>query len=783
MTFLSNSGDEPAQPGATKNSCAVAGTSGQTLHRGEEGADQGVPLIVPVVFEAAIGASASPPVRLFLGTEPAQHRAERIFFYSLERVRDPLRRYEVYRMTGLPGFRQEGWRTGFTNYRFAIPDLAGRYGRAIYNDVDQLYTADPALLFDQPMGGNAYLALSTQDTAVMLIDCERMARYWSFNKACRESKKALHAQAAAVPGLWGALDPLWHARDIEYRPGQSRLLHYTTLHTQPWRPTPEQYSYHIHPFAEYFLGLEQAAEAAGYEIYTSARPSSAFAAACEQPWSPLPFNDLPSGLDADLDANTTNLLALVGSWDDGGVEGATVRWTFDELRRDDLPACDAVAASGLEHLPVEDVPWVLARLFERARRWIYVKTTLGPSISRFNGVSEWRLLLRRVALRYPGRCWQLDCADGEGRVHRFRADFPQRSAENGRLPSVWVLLGKHAGDNAQMTDIADALGWPYELKQPTADENSQAPAAPPWPDLVISAGRRTAPLARSICQRSGGLTRTVVLGRPRAPLGDFDLVLTTPQYGLPLRDNVVDMPAPFIAERQLDDAALEAWRQRFAELPRPWVALLVGGNSMPYRLDSAVAAELGHQASLAVAAQGGSLLLSTSPRTPADASQALLKAIDTPVFSYCFGSGDENPYGALLALADAFIVTGESVSMLTEACMMGRPVAVFPLPVRRHIKARLHYALERRLGLIDRAVGSRGTPRQQNRAARLYDELVAAGRIKRERRTEEVHLALGVSPLPQGLAHPPGLSPAQLANARARALAAIRALIEGERPL
>lgn len=783
MTFDSNSVNQPADPVTARDSCAVADASGQTFPCGKDGADRGVPLIVPVVFEAAVGAPVRPPVRLFLGTEPAQHRAERIFFYSLERVRDPLRRYEVYRMTGLPGFRQKGWRTGFTNYRFAIPDLAGRRGRAIYNDVDQVYTADPAPLFDQPMGGRAYLALSTRDTAVMLIDCERMAHCWTFSKACRESKKALHAQAATEPGLWGALDPLWHARDIEYRHGQSRLLHYTTLHLQPWRPTPEQYSYHIHPYAEYFLGLEQAADVAGYEIYTAACPSLGFAAACQQPRSPLPFTGLPGGLDADPQASPANRLALVGSWGDGGVDGTTLRWSFDQLRRDDLPACEAVAATGLEGLPVEDLPWVLARLFERAEKWVYIKVALGPQRQHGNSVAEWRLLLRRVALRYPGRCWQLDCSDGEGHVHRFRADFPQRCAEHGALPSVWVLLGKHAGDNAQMKDIAKALGWPYALKQATTDDGSQALVAPPWPDLVISAGRRTAPLARSICQRSGGSTRSVVVGRPRAPLGEFDLVLTTPQYSLPLRDNVVDMPAPFIAERALDDAALEAWRQRFAELPRPWVALLAGGNSMPYQLDAAVAAELGCQASSAVAAQFGSLLVSTSPRTSADARQALLKAIDTPVFSYSFGSAEENPYGALLALADAFIVTGESVSMLTEACMTGRPVAVFPLPIRRHMKARLHHAIERRLGIIDRAAGSRGVPRQQNRVGRVYDQLVAAGRVKRERRTEEVHLALGVSPLPEGLAHPPGLSPAQLANARARALAAIRALIEGERPV
>ncbi|MFD2407604.1 hypothetical protein ACFSVK_20690 [Azorhizophilus paspali] len=172
-----------------------------------EGEPPAVPRIVPVVLEARPGAPEAPAVRIFLGTEPAQHRAERIFFYSLERVRDPLRRYEVYRMTGLPGFDRKGWRTNFTNFRFAIPDLAGRQGRAIYTDVDQIFTADPAELFDQSMGEHGYLALLPEDTAVMLIDCERMIRCWTYAKACREPKKALCAEAAAEPGRWGALDP------------------------------------------------------------------------------------------------------------------------------------------------------------------------------------------------------------------------------------------------------------------------------------------------------------------------------------------------------------------------------------------------------------------------------------------------------------------------------------------------------------------------------------------------------------------------------------------------
>ena len=72
-----------------------------------------------ITLEARGGPSptARPLVRIFLASEPAQHRAERVFVWSLERVRDPGRSYEIHLMKGLQGFQRRGWTTGFTNYR------------------------------------------------------------------------------------------------------------------------------------------------------------------------------------------------------------------------------------------------------------------------------------------------------------------------------------------------------------------------------------------------------------------------------------------------------------------------------------------------------------------------------------------------------------------------------------------------------------------------------------------------------------------------------------------
>ncbi len=162
------------------------------------------PDLVVLGVEPGHAPSPLPPVRIFLGTEEGQYRAERVFVWSVLQVRDPARVYEIHLMKNVAGFDRRGWRTGFTCYRFAIPDFAGRTGKAIYNDVDQIYLADPALLFDLPLDGHGYLAIDARDTSVMLIDCERMLPWWNRAAASAHGAKGpLTAQAGRGAGPVG----------------------------------------------------------------------------------------------------------------------------------------------------------------------------------------------------------------------------------------------------------------------------------------------------------------------------------------------------------------------------------------------------------------------------------------------------------------------------------------------------------------------------------------------------------------------------------------------------
>ena len=262
--------------------------------------------------------------------------------------------------------------------------------------------------------------------------------------------------------------------------------------------------------------------------------------------------------------------------------------------------------------------------------------------------------------------------------------------------TVWCLLGKKAGDNTQVRALAEELGWGYEEKHIAArpwellshlgggvtlagiDRSRSSALAAPWPDIVLSAGRRNEPVARWIQRQSGGRTRLVHIGRPWAPLSVWDLVITTPQYFLPEQANILRNRLP-LHRVSTDDLIIagEQLRPQLADLPRPWVAVLMGGDSGRFVMTRAKARRLGALARDLAAAAGGSLLVTDSPRTPRRAGDALQAQLQPPHYCYRWDSGKANPYQGLLALADAFVVTGESMSMLAEAADTGRPLYIF----------------------------------------------------------------------------------------------------------
>ncbi|MGE0623767.1 MAG: ELM1/GtrOC1 family putative glycosyltransferase [Pseudomonadales bacterium] len=674
------------------------------------------PDVIRLGVRPGVAPSGEAPVRIFLGSEDGQWRAERVFVYAIERVRDPARSYEIHLMKNLAGFDRRRWRTGFTNYRFAVPELAGGVGRAIYNDVDQIYLEDPAHLFDQSLSGHGFLSVSPEDTSVMLIDCARMCPVWNLDAARSKTKAELLRAVEPGSHMWGVLAGEWNARDTEYPRDRIRLLHYTALHLQPWRPFPEIYSYHDHPLADLWFNLERRADERGYQVFTRCAPSAGFT----------------SG--------------------------------FELLH---APCQDEVLVSGLaERLPAEDVPWILDHLFATAGKGLFLtvncvdaatEETVDVRCSR-RTPSWWLAQLAAASRRSPSVSWQL-VACTPSRTRTFRSEAREEQ------PSIWVLEGHRLGDVLQLRRIADALGWRTEHKRlhynplhllpgwllgrSLASVRNREVLVPPWPDVVIASGKRSSSAARWIRAQSNGRTRIINVGRPWSRLDEFDLVVTTPQYQLPARSNTLHLSLPITSRTR---AELAAAREQAAppRLPGPRIAVLVGGSSTSCALTVRAAGALGAMANDLAVRQGGSLLVSGSPRTSARAFRALMRRVTVPHDTWAYGQADRpNPYLEFLASADQIIVTGDSVSMLADALATGRPVQIFPLP--RSVLARILGAVQMPVAwLTGRRRTYRGTPSQQGPLARAYDRLVDLGLLTPPRDLDHLHDVLTVRGLVNG---------------------------------
>ena len=258
---------------------------------------------------------------------------------------------------------------------------------------------------------------------------------------------------------------------------------------------------------------------------------------------------------------------------------------------------------------------------------------------------------------------------------------------------TWLLLDDRAGNRAQVIGVAEQLGVDYTIKEIrynifaklpnrllgagfiSVDMLNSSPLTPPWPGLVIAAGRRCAPIARAIKKRAGS-TRLVQLMWPGEPADGFDLIATPAHDDMPPAENRIITPlVPHrITQTSLREAA-DGWRDAFSYLPRPFTALVVGGNTKDARFSDThwhMLADAANQA-----AGEGSLLITTSRRTGNDAIALLRRGIDVPHYFYTVEMGGKNPYPAILALADRVIVTGDSMSMCSEAVASSKPVFIY----------------------------------------------------------------------------------------------------------
>ena len=266
--------------------------------------------------------------------------------------------------------------------------------------------------------------------------------------------------------------------------------------------------------------------------------------------------------------------------------------------------------------------------------------------------------------------------------------------------TIWVLADDRAGNNSQSLGVAEALGFETEIKQirytkwvklPNClrgastigiDKSSVERLKPPFPDFAIAAGRRAAPVLRWLKKQSGGKTKIIqIMFAGNVGIKDFDLIVLPEHDGCKLiRPNilrVVGAPHRITPERLKSER--EKWADAFKDLPVPKIALIVGGATKDKPFTPAMARDLAEKAVAFSKAVGGrSFLVTTSRRTGAEQEKILRETLPDPKYFYGWGdTQNENPYFGFLACADYILVTGDSVSMCSEACAANAPVFIY----------------------------------------------------------------------------------------------------------
>lgn len=268
--------------------------------------------------------------------------------------------------------------------------------------------------------------------------------------------------------------------------------------------------------------------------------------------------------------------------------------------------------------------------------------------------------------------------------------------------TIWALLDNRMGSVGQARGVLEALGDGFDTVEKKIVYNRLANLPncllgasflgvnrkessdfnAPYPDIILSISRRTAPIARKLKKLSGGKSKIVQLMYPgKCGIKELDLIVI-PEHDHDKSgalDNAMFITGcPHKASIDALKTAKEKWDPIFAELPKPLTAVIIGGaiKGKPFSLENA--RKLGAEIKKLKQKTGGSILITSSRRTGIEAEKVIMEELkNIPAYTYLWGEKKENPYMGFLACADNIVVTGDTVSMCSDSCGTMRPVMIF----------------------------------------------------------------------------------------------------------
>jgi uncharacterized protein len=279
--------------------------------------------------------------------------------------------------------------------------------------------------------------------------------------------------------------------------------------------------------------------------------------------------------------------------------------------------------------------------------------------------------------------------------------------------TCWVVTDGKAGMENQCLGLAEALGIkpvikriklrsPWKQLSPFLRHGLQHafsleadPISPPWPDILIATGRASVPASvyvKRMSRKEGGKgTFTVQIQNPVIDPSRFDLVVV-PRHDTLTGANVMTTRGSLhrVTPDVLRQSA-EMFLPEVQKFPSPRIAVILGGSNAVYSFTPREAKILAEQLK-ALVNKGGSLMITPSRRTGAENMQIITQALQG-TNSYIWDGQGANPYYGMLGLADAHLVTCDSINLVSEACATGKPVMIINLPGGSDKFRRFHQAM------------------------------------------------------------------------------------------
>jgi hypothetical protein len=253
--------------------------------------------------------------------------------------------------------------------------------------------------------------------------------------------------------------------------------------------------------------------------------------------------------------------------------------------------------------------------------------------------------------------------------------------------------------------LPGAIAAPFAL---SGLDPARGRPAPPWPDLVVTCGRKAAAVSIAIRRASRGRAASVHIQNPLTALSAFDLVVAMAHDRI-AGPNVISTPTALhdVTPERLA-AAGEAWRDRLSPDGRPVLGVLLGGSTRRQPFTTEQAERLLAGLSRVRAASGARLAITPSRRTPLLVRALLAERLAGDPDAWLWDFQGDNPYLGILALSERIVVTSDSVSMISEALATSAGVEIFGADGGRRQGAFVAGLIEQ--GLVRRFEGDPAPP-------------------------------------------------------------------------